>query len=176
MTVVVRTTGEPAMLTSSLRRQIAAVDPSQPISNVQTMEEVVRTSLSRPRLFSMLTSAFAALAGVLAVIGVYGVIAYAVSRQRREYGIRMAMGADAATVVRLVLARGMKLAGIGTVAGVLAALASARLLRSMLFGVAPTDPFVLVTACAAMLLAALAACLVPARAAARVDPVDTLRG
>ncbi len=176
MTMVVRAPGDPATVTSSLRRQIAAIDPAQPISNVQTMEEVVRTSLSRPRLFSVLTSAFAALAGVLAVIGVYGLIAYAVSQQRREYGIRMAMGADGATVLRLVLARGMKLAGFGTVAGVLAALASARLLRSMLFGVAPTDPFVFVTACAAMLLAALAACLVPARAAARVDPVVTLHG
>ena len=175
LTIVVRSAGEPTALTAAIRRTIAAIDPAQPVSNVQTMEEVVRSSLSRPRLFSVLTSAFAALAAILALIGVYGLVAYTVSQQRREFGIRMAMGADASAVRRIVLARGLKLAMAGTGAGALAALAAGRLLRFMLFNVAPTDPSIFAGASAAMLVAALAACLVPAHAATRVDPATTLR-
>jgi putative ABC transport system permease protein len=175
MTIVVRSAGESAALTAAMRRQIAAIDPTQPLANIQTMEEVVRTSLARPRLFSVLTSGFAALAGLLAMIGVYGLIAYAVSQQTREFGIRMAMGADATAVLCLVLGRGLKLALAGTALGAVAAIAATRLLRSMLFNVAPTDPLVFGAACAAMVLAASAACLVPARAAARTDPVVTLK-
>ena len=176
MTLVVRTAvPDPTALVASIRREIAVLDPTQPLSSIQTMEQVVRDSLDRPRLLSVLTSGFAVLAALLALIGVYGLVAYAVNQQRRELGIRMAMGASSGAVLRLVLGRGLGLALAGVALGVLAALGLTRFLTSLLYEVTPTDPYVLAATCAGVLLAALAACWLPARAATRIDPAVTLR-
>jgi putative ABC transport system permease protein len=175
MTIIVRAKGEPTALTAAIRRRMATLDPHQPLSNVQTMEEVVAQSLARPRLFSALTAAFAGVAAILALIGVYSLISYAVSQQIREFAIRIAMGADAATIVRLVLRRGMGLAIPGIAIGVLAALGLTRLMRAMLYQVEPTDPVVIAAAAGGMSAAAFLACYLPARGAARVDPVVILK-
>ncbi len=161
-------------LVATIRREMAAVDPAQPLSDVATMEQKVQSSLSRPRLLSVLISVFAGLAALLALIGVYGLMAYTTSQQRHELGIRLAMGAAPGALLRMVLARGVALAGVGIGVGGLGAVALTRLMHSMLYQVTPTDPAVLVATCAAVLAAALVACYVPARAAARVDPMRTL--
>jgi putative ABC transport system permease protein len=175
MTIAVRSAGNPAALAAAMRQQIASIDPLQPLSGVQTMEEVLSRSLSRPRLLSGLFGGFALLAALLALIGVYGLMAYAVGQQRREFGIRMAMGADAGTVLRMVLRRGMGLTLSGVAIGAIAAAGLMRLLGSMLYQVTPTDPAVFALTCTGVLLAAACACYVPARAATRVDPAVTLR-
>ena len=139
------------------------------------MTSVVRESLAFPRLLSVLISSFAGLAGLLAATGVYGLVSYAVSQRRREFGIRVAMGASRREVLSLVLRWGAVLSAAGIGVGVPAALAATRTLRTLLYEVAPTDPAVLVAACAGVLVAALAACCVPARAAAKADPMTTIR-
>jgi putative ABC transport system permease protein len=176
MTFAVRSASEdPTAPVATIRRELAALDPLQPLSSVQTMEQVVSDSLARPRLLTVLIASFAALASLMALVGVYGLVAYAVHQQRRELGIRIAMGADAGTVLRHVLGRGLRLALTGVALGALAALGLARLLGSLLYQVAPSDPWVLAATCASVLLAALAACWLPARAATRIDPAVTLR-
>ncbi len=139
------------------------------------MDDVVSRATGPWRLMSGLMSAFAALAAVLAAIGTYGLIAYTVGQRTWEFGVRMAMGADRAAVLRLVLAGGMKLAGAGVALGALAAVGVARLITGLLYQVTPNDPWVLGATCFAAVVAALAACYVPARAASRVDPIVTLR-
>ena len=176
MTFVVRSAApDPTALVNSLRLQIGELDPTQPLSELQTMEQIVHGSLARPRLISVLISSFAGLAGLLALVGVYGLVSFAVSQQSREMGIRMAMGAEARDVLGLVLARGLKLALTGTALGILASLGLTRLLASLLYEVAPGDPVVLALTSGGVLLAAIAASLVPARTASRIDPAVTLR-
>jgi putative ABC transport system permease protein len=176
MSFVVRTAaGDPLALVTPLRTEMAAIDPSQPLSDVRTMEQVVQTRLAQPTLLMVLTSAFAGLAAVLALIGVYGLMAYTISQQRGEFGIRLAIGATPGELLRLVLARGAILAAIGIALGGLGAIGLTRFMTSLLYQVTPTDPVVIVAACAAILVAALAACLVPALTAARVDPIEELR-
>jgi putative ABC transport system permease protein len=176
MTVVVRSMGaDPGALAAAIRQEVAAIDPALPLARLQTMEEVFARSLARPRLMSTMVSGFAVLAAMLAFVGVYGLIAYAVSQQRRELGIRMAIGADPATVFRMVLGRGLRLAVAGIAIGGLAAVALTRLMTSMLYEVEPTDPWVFAAACAGVLIAAVLASYFPARAATRVDPTVTLR-
>ena len=175
MTVVVRTRAEPTALTASIRQEIGAVDPQQPLAAVQTMEEVVRTSTSRPRLLSLLTVFFAVIAAALAAVGTYGIMAYSVSQQTREIGIRMAMGADAAAVVRMVLAHGIRLVAAGVVLGTAGALLLTRVLTSLLYEVSPADPAVFTATCGGVIAVALVACYAPARAATRVDPMVVLR-
>jgi ABC-type antimicrobial peptide transport system permease subunit len=176
MTVVIRTrSGDPGSIIPTARGIVAAIDPSLPMTKIQTLDEVVSTSVGRPRLMSALTSLFAGLAGVLAMVGVYGVMAYNVRRQRREFGIRLALGASRATLGRLVVRRTLALAGIGICAGAFGAWGMSRVLRTMLNDVQPDDPFVFATTAAAMLAVALLASLIPARAAGRVDPIVVLR-
>jgi putative ABC transport system permease protein len=176
MTFVVRSaTTDPTALVGALRREMAAVDPSQPLSRIQTMEQVVHESLSGTRLLSVLITGFAALAAALALIGVYGLVAFAVNQQRPEIGIRMAMGADDGDVLRLVLGRGLRLALTGVALGALGALMLGQLLSSLLYEVTPGDPWVVAGTCGGVLAATLAACYVPARAATQVDPAETLR-
>jgi predicted permease len=162
-------------LAAAVRREMVALDPTLALSNVQTMDDVVNRSMGPWRLLSGLTSAFAVLAALLAAIGTYGLIAYTVGQRTWEFGVRMAMGADPAAVLRLVLAQGMKLAGVGVVLGALAAAGVARMMTSLLYEVTPTDPWVLGIMCLAVLGSAAAACYVPARSAARADPMVTLR-
>ncbi len=176
MTVVLRTGGvDPSSLIPSARSMVSTIDPNLPVTNVQTMQEVVSASVGQPRLLSALSGLFGALAGLLAMVGVYGVTAYNVRRQRREYGIRLALGADPARVRRLIVRRGALVAAAGIGIGALAGLALARLLASMLNDVKPTDATVFLGNAAAVLVVSMAACYVPARWAGRVDPALVLR-
>jgi ABC-type antimicrobial peptide transport system permease subunit len=157
------------------RQIVAAVDPTLPIAAIQTMEHVVSESVGEPRLMSALTVLFATLAGLLAMVGVYGVMAYNVRRQRREFGIRLALGADQGAVRNLVVARGLMLAGAGVAIGSLGAWLLTGVLRTMLNDVKPTDPIVFAATAVSVLLVAIGASYLPARSAGRVDPMVVLR-
>ena len=174
--LVVRTRGEaPAALASAVEDAVHAVDPDQALSDVASMDQVVAQSVARPRLEAALLAVFAALALLLAVIGLYGVLAYSVTQRTREIGIRMALGADAAQLVRGVVRDGLELMLAGIVAGLAAALALTRLLESLLFDIKPTDPLTLAAVSALLLAVGLCASWLPARRAAAVDPVGSLR-
>jgi putative ABC transport system permease protein len=176
MTVVIRTRSEDPMTVVPTARQIvSSLDPSLPINEVQTMEHVVSESVGQPRLMSALSGLFAALAGLLAMVGVYGVMAYNVRRQRRDFGIRLALGADAARIRNLVVGRGLTLAAAGVALGALGAWLLTGVLRAVLNDVRPTDPVVFAATAASVLAVTLVACYVPARAAGRVDPMIVLR-
>ncbi len=173
--IAVRARGNPSSLGGALREQIRAIDSALPVAEVKPMEEAIGSSIAQPRFRTALLSLFGAAALLLAAIGIYGVLAYTVAQQTREIGIRMALGANPGRVLRLVLARGLRLAGAGTVIGVLAALLLTRLLGSLLFDVSATDPFTFAAVAGLLLAVALLACYVPARRAMRVDPMVALR-
>ncbi len=173
--IAVRSHGNPSALGGALREQIRAIDPALPVAGVQPMAEVIGSSIAQPRFRTALLSLFGAAALLLAAIGIYGVLAYTVAQQTREIGIRMALGANPGTVLRLVLARGLRLAGAGTLIGVLAALMLTQLLNSLLFGVSATDPLTFAAVAGLLLGVAVLACYVPARRAMRVDPMVALR-
>jgi predicted permease len=175
MNLVVRSSADPVSLTGSIRAAVRRLDPNLPIANVRPMTRVVASSLATPRLTGTLLTIFAAVALTLAAVGVSGVLAYLVSRRRREIGIRMALGASRGSVVGLVVRRGVATAGIGIGIGLLAALFLTRLLEGMLYEVEPRDPrtFALVTLLFAGI--ALVASGVPALRAAKVDPLESLR-
>jgi predicted permease len=173
--VVARTTGDPMALGNQLRAAIWSVDPDQPVWKVRSMESLVSRDVSPARFTMALTGAFALLALVLAAVGVYGVMSYAVVQRTREVGIRMALGAQRIQVLRLVLGRGMRVVAVATVLGVLVSLAAARLLESQLFGVTATDPVTFALVPLVLASVALLACYLPARRAARVDPMVALR-
>jgi putative ABC transport system permease protein len=154
---------------------VASIDATLPLNQIQTMEHVVSESVGQPRLMSALTVLFGALAGLLAMVGVYGVMTYNVRRQRREFGIRLALGADQARLRNLVVGRGLTLAVAGVASGAFGAWALTGLLKTMLNDVKPTDPAIFVATGAALLIVALAASYLPARSAARVDPMVVLR-
>ena len=176
MTVVLRSSSaDPASLVPSARAVVESLDPNLPITNIQTMVDVVSASVGQPRLLSALSGLFGALAGLLAMVGVYGVTSYNVRRQRREYGIRLALGAEPRAVQRLIVQRGAVAAAIGIAAGGVAALLLTRVLGSMLNDVKPTDPTVFAANAAAVMLVSMAACYLPARWAGRVDPATVLR-
>jgi putative ABC transport system permease protein len=176
MTVVLRSSGtDPASLIPGARSIVSALDPNLPVNHVQTMEEVVSASVGQPRLLSALSGLFGLLAGLLAMVGVYGVTSYNVRRQRREYGIRLALGADPGAVRRLIVRRGAVIAGAGIGIGVVASLLLTRVLASMLNDVTPTDPAVFLGNAAIVLAVSMAACYLPARWAGRVDPAVVLR-
>jgi putative ABC transport system permease protein len=176
MTVVIRTRGDdPTAIVPTARQIVASIDPTLPLNQIQTMEHVVSESVGQPRLMSALTVLFGTLAGLLAMVGVYGVMAYNVRRQRREFGIRLALGADQTRLRNLVVGRGLMLAGAGVASGAGGAWLLTGLLKTMLNDVKPTDPAVFVATGAALLVVALAASYLPARAAGRVDPMVVLR-
>ena len=176
MTIVARTTGaDPETIVGSARQIVRSIDPLLPVTNVQTMEEVVSASVGQPRLLSALTSVFGGLAGLLAMVGVYGVTSYNVRRQRREYGIRLALGADPGVVQRLIVGRGVVVALLGVAIGAASALLLTRTLTTMLDDVKPTDPWVFALNAGLVLLVSIGACYMPARWAGRVDPVEVLR-
>jgi predicted lysophospholipase L1 biosynthesis ABC-type transport system permease subunit len=175
MNVVLRGAGDPASLAAPAVAEIRGTDPDLPVYNVRTMEERVGESLARRRFAALLLALFAALAFGLAIIGVYGVIAYLVRQGARELGIRIALGATPGRIVMLIVRHGMTLAILGVCAGLAGALGVARLMRRLLFQVDAADPVTFTGVALLLTLVALAASLVPARRAARIDPIVSLR-
>jgi predicted permease len=173
--LVVRGTGDAARLTSSIRNELRALDPAVPLVMPRTMDAVLDASLARPRLPMLFTTAFAALALVLAALGVYGVMAYAVAERRREFGIRIALGASRGRVLGLVLRQGMATAITGTVVGLVVAWGATGVLAELLVGVARHDMATFMIAPLTLLLASALACFIPARRATNVEPLDALR-
>ncbi len=173
--LVVRTKVPPLTLAESVRNEILALDSDQPVSNVRTLEQVVADSVAQRRMMSMLLGLFAVAALLLAAIGLYGVMAYSVSQRTREIGIRMALGAQRDEVLNLVVRQGMKLAILGVIVGLLGASALTRVLTHLLFGVTPRDPMTFAGVTLLLGTVALFACWLPARRAARVDPMVALR-
>jgi putative ABC transport system permease protein len=175
MTLVVKAGSDPTDLTAAVRREVQSVDPNQPVYNVRTMQEVIDLSISNSRLNMTLLSVFAGLATMLAVVGIYSVMSYLVTQHTREIGIRVALGARPANILRLVIGQGLWLTLVGIGIGALAAFGLTRLMSSLLYGVEGTDPATYVLVSALLLLVALAACYVPARRATKVDPLVALR-
>jgi putative ABC transport system permease protein len=175
MALLVRTGADPAQLPPAIRQVVRSLDPDVPVSEFRLLDDIRSASLSTDRFRTILLGAFAGLALLLAAVGVYGVISYGVTQQSREIGIRMALGARRAEILRLVLGEGMLPVAVGLVVGVLAAAALSRFLGSLLYAVAPLDPSTFAAMSAVLTVVALAACLLPARRATRVDPVRAIR-
>jgi predicted permease len=169
--ILARTTGDPASLTQQMRREVLALNKDMPVYDVKTMEERVAAMTSRTRLSALLLGLFAGVALLLSSIGVYSMTSYAVSERTKEFGIRMALGASPQQIFRLVLRRGVLVAGIGIVGGLLAAFALTRVLASQLYGVSSTDPLTFLGVSLLHALVALLACYVPARRVTRLDPM-----
>ena len=173
--LTVRTTGDPLSVAAAVRQAVWSVDPAQPVSNVRTMEEIMAEEVAQRRIGMTLLAAFAALALLLASLGIYGVLSYAVTQRTQEIGIRMALGANRRAVLRLVMADGLRLAGVGVAIGLGASFALTRLMSGLLFGVSASDPRTLVGVTLLLTAVALLACYIPARRAAKVDPMIALR-
>jgi putative ABC transport system permease protein len=174
-TLVVRTSGDPRLLTSAIRDQVLAVDPNQPVYDVKTMDERVALTLATQRFAMMLLGVFGAVALLLAAIGLYGVLAFAVSQRTREIGIRMALGARARDVLSMVIKQGMSLVLVGAVFGVAGAYAVTRAIRSLLFEVGTGDPLTFAAVISMLIVIGFVACYLPARRATKVDPLEALR-
>jgi putative ABC transport system permease protein len=174
-TLVVRGDRAPIALVSAIRAAIREITPGQALFRVDTMQGVIEASLADARLYAWLVGIFAAMGLLLAMTGIYGVIAYLVALRTREFGIRMALGADAGRVLRLVMRHGLWLTVLGLVGGLGLAVLATRVLRSVLYGIAATDPVTFVAMGALLAIAALAAYWVPAHRASRVDPSTALR-
>ncbi|MHB8525981.1 MAG: ABC transporter permease [Candidatus Acidiferrales bacterium] len=173
--LVVRTKTEPLALVSAIQDRIWSLDKAQPVENIKSMDQMVASANAAPRFQTMLLGIFGALGLLLAMVGIYGVISYSVTQRTHEIGIRMALGAEPAQVMRLILAQGLKLALAGVVIGIIAAFALTRLMSSLLFGVSATDPLTFACVAVVLTIVALVACYVPARRAMRVDPMVALR-
>jgi len=174
-TLLVRSEANSQTLVAAVRAKIAEVDPSLPVAGISSMEEVVSASVAQPKLTMQFVGVFAGFALLLAAIGIYGVMAYAVTARRQEIGIRAALGARPDDILRLVVGQGMRMTLVGVVLGVGVSLALTRLLASLLFGVKATDPLVFGAAALVLAGAAFIACYIPARRATRVDPIVVLR-
>jgi predicted permease len=174
--VVIRTHGDPSSLLPAFQRTVRDLDPSAPISDVSTVEDLVASSIDQPRSLSLLVASFALAALLLSVVGIYGVMGYYVQQHLRDISIRMALGGSAGDVLRLVLGQGMRVVAIGVACGLAIAVGFSRLVSSLFFGVSPLDPAAFAAAGLAVLVVALAACLLPARRAMRLQPASVLRG
>ncbi|HVL67997.1 MAG TPA: ABC transporter permease [Vicinamibacterales bacterium] len=174
-TVVVRTSGDPMLLAEPIRTAVREIDPNQPIRRIATLGSIMSESIARDRFFTLLFGLFGGLALALAAVGVYGVLAYSVGQRTQEIGVRMALGAQAGDVLRMVLREGMLLVGAGVVAGASAAVLFTRVLQNQLHGISTTDPLTFAAAPAVLLAVALVACYLPARRATRVEAVRALR-
>jgi putative ABC transport system permease protein len=175
MAFVARTQASPESMGQQIKQQIWKVDSQLPVTRVHTMNEVAADSFAARRFNMLLLAIFAGLALLLAAVGIYGVMSYAVTQRTQEIGIRMALGARGIDVLALVIRNGMALTLVGVAIGVGGALALTRLLRTLLFGVAPTDAFTFVAVSAVLIIVALLACYLPARRATKVDPLVALR-
>ncbi len=175
MSLVVRTSVEPASVAASVRRAAAEVDKAAAVSDVKTMERRVYQAVMQPRFNVVLLGLFSGIALLLSAAGIYGVTAYSVTQRTHEFGIRMALGAQAGDVLRMIIRQGMLLISIGLAVGLLAAFALTRLLKTLLFGVSVTDPLTFVVITVLLSVVALLACYIPARRATKVDPLVALR-
>jgi putative ABC transport system permease protein len=175
MRLVVRANGDPAALTSAVRHAIESVDPNQPVTEIRTMDEFLAAAVAQRRLSMLLLGGFAAIATILAAVGIYGVMAYGVTQRSHEIGIRMALGAEPSDVLRMIVIDGMRLAVIGLFIGIVGSTIAARYLESQLYGVKSTDPATFVGVVLGLAIVAVAACYFPARRATKVDPLAALR-
>jgi putative ABC transport system permease protein len=175
MNLLVRTTGDPHRWVSAVRAAVLAVDRDQPVTAVKSMEEVLGAGAASPRFITSLLAALSVVAVLLALVGIYGVIACSVAERTQEMGIRMALGAERAGILRMVLGQGLGLAATGIAIGLAASFVLTRLLRSLLYHVSPTDPVTFVAGTLLFLAVALAASFVPAKRATTVDPAVALR-
>jgi putative ABC transport system permease protein len=173
--IILRTTGDPLALAGAMRAAVAGVRSDVPVYDLLTMEQRIANSTSRNKFNTLLLLAFSVLALVLAAVGLYGVVAYSVTQRTREIGIRIALGACSGDVLRLIVKQGMRLVLAGALVGLAGALALTRLLRSLLFGVSSADPLTFAIIPVVLAAVALLACWLPARRAAKVDPVEALR-
>ena len=175
LTSVVRTSVDPMSLEPEVRNLVSSMDRDIPVTDVHTMRDLIGLQLAEPRFAMVLLGAFAALALILTVVGLYGLMAYSVARRTREIGVRLALGAQRATVLRMVLSRASILLGVGMAIGIVATLVSTSLLRSMLYGTGSRNPLVIAGVCCVVTLAGLAAAYLPAIRAASIDPMRALR-
>jgi putative ABC transport system permease protein len=173
--LVVRTKADPAVIAAAVRKAVWSVDKDQPVSNVRTLNEVFSAAISQERFQALMLGLSAALALVLACVGLYGVISYSVVQRTHEIGVRMALGAQPVDVLRLVIRQGMTLTFAGLVVGIVAGTFVTRVLTDMLFGVTPRDPLTFAGVPVLLLVVAFFACYVPARRATRIDPLEALR-
>jgi predicted permease len=173
--LVARTAGEPLAMARKLREAIWSVDKEQPIMSIETFDDVLRASMARPRLLTVLLGSFGALGLILGALGIYGVLAYLVNERQREIGVRIALGAPAASVLWMFVGRGLVLTAAGLVIGLSGAFVLTRLMSGVLYGVTATDPVTFVTVGAVLLGVAALASWLPARRASHLDPVAALR-
>jgi putative ABC transport system permease protein len=173
--MVIRAEGDPMNIVAAVKSQVWSVEREQPLSGIQPMEEVIAVSIAPRRFNMLLLGIFAALALMLAAVGIYGVISYTVAQRTREIGVRMALGARRADVLKLVVRQGMSLALAGIGAGLAASFALTRLMANLLFGVSPSDPLTFGAIASLLGSVALLACYLPARRATKVDPLVALR-
>ena len=172
---MVRTSGDPTTVIPAIRRIVAGADPTAALSGVMTGDAVMARAASSSRFVATLLIAFGVVAAVLAALGVYGVLAYLVTQRRREFGVRMAIGAQPSSLLALVVRQGAVLTAVGLVVGVIGAMVASRFLSSFLFGVTPSDVPTYVAIVGLVGVTGLLAALIPARRATRVDPVSALR-
>src|SRR5262249_37429590 len=175
MTLTLRTRGDATTVAAAVRNVVQTLDPQQPAGEVRTLDSLVGNSIARQRFNTLLLAVFAVVALSLSAIRIYVVVAYSVKQRTHELGVRVALGASARDVLKLVLGRGMKLVLAGVGIGLLGALALTRLLKTLLFGVSATDPLTFAVIALSLALVALVACYLPARRATEVDPMVALR-
>jgi len=173
--VVLRTTGDPAQSAGDLRSAIRDIDPGLALTQVATGDELVATSLAAPRYLTVLVGVFALAALLLSVVGIYGVMTHFVEQHLRDIGIRLALGGEPADVRRMVIFQGLRLVALGVGVGLGVAFLSGRFLTTMVFGVSPTDPRMMIAVALALITIAALACLAPGRRAAKLDPAVILR-
>jgi putative ABC transport system permease protein len=176
LTFVIKSGVSASALRTPISNAIRTLDRDMPMFDYRALDEIIASSLAEPRFYMLLLGSFATLALVLAAVGIYGVIAYAVTQRSREIGVRMALGATSSRVLRMVVLEGLSLTVGGVVLGTVGAFALTRVMQSLLFGVTPTDPLTFATVTGVLALVAVAACIIPARRASRVDPQLALRG
>jgi putative ABC transport system permease protein len=175
MVMVVKTNSDPHSLIPVATKQVAAMDPDLPVFGIKTMEEYMSASVAAPRFSTTLLSIFAAVALVLTVVGLYGVMSYSVAQRTNEIGIRLALGAQSRDVLLMIVKQGSFLIGLGIVIGLAGAFALTRLIASLLFGVTAKDPFTFGAVVVLLAVVALLACYIPAWRATKVDPMEALR-
>ena len=173
--VFLRAQGDVSSLANAVRSEVRTLDPAVPVAKVQTMEQVLATAQSRPRFLTLLLSLFSAVALIIATVGIYGVISFSVARRSKEFGLRMALGAQHKDVIGLVMKQGALLTLLGVAVGVCAAFALTRLMASLLFGVQPTDALTFISVPLLLAAVALGASFIPAQRAGKVSPMEALR-